>query len=130
MVRIIGPHPSDLGSSTGCGIMQKPNLSTHNDTLEPTNSSPFTTSNSNCRKTPQEALAHGVLVSHPLRTRKALGSIPSVSISARDISPHKSEIPKTKQSNDRQHWWDPQVGSMHLCANDSPPSSVGRAQGP
>jgi hypothetical protein len=34
----------------------------------------------------QQARAHGVVVSHPLRMRKALGSIPSVSISARQMA--------------------------------------------
>ncbi len=33
-----------------------------------------------------EHRAHGVVVSHPLRMRKALGSIPSVSIYARQIA--------------------------------------------
>jgi hypothetical protein len=34
----------------------------------------------------QQARAHGVVVSHPLRMRKALGSIPSVSIYARQMA--------------------------------------------
>ena len=40
---------------------------------------PYTIGNSNGKKTPQEARTHGVVVSHPLRMRKALGSNPSVS---------------------------------------------------
>ena len=74
--------------------------------------------------------AHGVVVSHPLCMRKALGSIPSVSISARGIATHKFGIRNAKQSNGSQHWWYPQVGNMNMCAYDIPPSSVGRAQGP
>jgi hypothetical protein len=70
------------------------------------------------------------VVSHPLRMRKALGSIPSVSISARGIAPDKFGIRNAKQINGRAHWWYSQVGNMNLRAYDSPPSSAGRAQGP
>jgi hypothetical protein len=47
--------------------------------------------------------AHGVVVSHPLRMRKALGSIPSVSIAQRSKGPYGAHGTGTRKHIRHQH---------------------------
>ena len=59
---------------------------------------------------PRLGRAHGVVVSHPLCMRKALGSVPSVSIHARAANKHNDNGPRRRASSDSQR-----NGAVEAC---------------